>query len=227
MIGRAHCQHQVAFFDSCITLPILVSKSPIFSQTIGLFLSLARCFSRIETEPLCPFLAVVIKLSDLSDIFTFGPILEALLQDQMSDRNLKSLPYNIDHKIHSNRKCMFSVWLFLIRSYWKYCQPDRMSSMTLNNLMTTVLVDPKVCARPVWCHVDFEIVSWSEILRQFEVLSWPEKLRHLRYYPGRGYFGILGYHPGRGYFGILSYYPGRRYFGILFKTWVCDLLITM
>ena len=45
---------------------------------------------------------VVIKLSvlsDLSDICTFGPILKALLQDQMSDRSLKSLHYNIDHKI--------------------------------------------------------------------------------------------------------------------------------
>ena len=47
-------------------------------------------------------LSVVIKLSvlsDLSDICTFGPILKALLQDQMSDRSLESLPYNIDHKI--------------------------------------------------------------------------------------------------------------------------------
>ena len=47
-------------------------------------------------------LSVVIKLlvlSDLSDICTFGPILKALLQDQMSDRSLKSLPYKIYHKI--------------------------------------------------------------------------------------------------------------------------------
>ncbi len=46
--------------------------------------------------------AVVIKLSvlsDLSDICTFGPIPKALMQDQMSDKSLKSLPYNIDHKI--------------------------------------------------------------------------------------------------------------------------------
>ncbi len=42
---------------------------------------------------------MVIKLSDLSDICTFGPILKALVQDQMSDRSLKSLSYNIDHKI--------------------------------------------------------------------------------------------------------------------------------
>ena len=43
---------------------------------------------------------MVIKLSDLSDICTFGAILKALLQDrQMSDRSLKSLPYIIDHKI--------------------------------------------------------------------------------------------------------------------------------
>ncbi len=37
-------------------------------------------------------------LSDVSDICTFGMILKALLQDQMSD-SLKSIPYNIDHKI--------------------------------------------------------------------------------------------------------------------------------
>ncbi len=46
--------------------------------------------------------SVVIKLSvlsDLSDICTFGPILKALLQEQMSDRSLKNLLYNIDHKI--------------------------------------------------------------------------------------------------------------------------------
>ena len=42
---------------------------------------------------------MVIKLSDLSDICTFGPILKALLQDQMSDRSLKSPLYNIDHNI--------------------------------------------------------------------------------------------------------------------------------
>ncbi len=45
---------------------------------------------------------MVIKLSvlsDLLDICTFGPILKALLQDQMSDRSLKTFPYNIDHKI--------------------------------------------------------------------------------------------------------------------------------
>ena len=42
---------------------------------------------------------MVIKLSDLSDICTFGPILEALLQVQMSDRSLKNLPCNIGHKI--------------------------------------------------------------------------------------------------------------------------------
>ena len=44
---------------------------------------------------------VVIKLSvlsDLSDICPFGPIPKALLQDQMSNRSLKSLLYNIDHK---------------------------------------------------------------------------------------------------------------------------------
>ncbi len=34
---------------------------------------------------------------------------------------------------------VLSVRLLLIRSYSKYCPPDRMSSMTLNNLMTTVL----------------------------------------------------------------------------------------
>ncbi len=38
-------------------------------------------------------------LSDLSDIYPFGPTLKALLQDQMSDRSLESLPYNIDHNI--------------------------------------------------------------------------------------------------------------------------------
>ncbi len=47
--------------------------------------------------------AVVIKLSvlsDLSDICIFCPILEALLQVQMSDRSLKNLPYNnTGHKI--------------------------------------------------------------------------------------------------------------------------------
>ena len=46
--------------------------------------------------------SVVIKLwvlSDLSDICIFGPILKALLRDQMSDGSRKSLPYNIDHKI--------------------------------------------------------------------------------------------------------------------------------
>ncbi len=50
----------------------------------------------------CKGWTVVIKLSvlsDLSDICTFGPILKALLQDQMPDRSLKSLPYTIDHKI--------------------------------------------------------------------------------------------------------------------------------
>ena len=50
------------------------------------------------------YLAVVIKLSvpsDLSDICNFGPILKVLLQDQMSDRSLKSLLHNIDQKIHN------------------------------------------------------------------------------------------------------------------------------
>ncbi len=46
--------------------------------------------------------AVVIELSvllELSDICTFGPILVALLQDQVPDRSLKSLTYKIDHNI--------------------------------------------------------------------------------------------------------------------------------
>ncbi len=38
-------------------------------------------------------------------------------------------------------KCVVSVRLQLIWSYWKYCQPDRMPSMTLNNLMTTASFD--------------------------------------------------------------------------------------
>ncbi len=109
----------------------------------------------------------------------------------MSDRSLKSLSYNIDHKIlnialtgkydlsmdlcqivwsmnfqliitlklshkiHSNEKvCLFgpaTVNSVLL----KCCQPDRTSSMALNNLMTTV----PLCILAI-------------------LLSWPKNLRY-------------------------------------------------
>ncbi len=49
---------------------------------------------------------MVIKLSDLSDIYTFGPTLGVYLQDQMSDRRLERLYYVFGHKyliIHTTK----------------------------------------------------------------------------------------------------------------------------